>query len=116
MSNRKSRYIKKDPLINIADEFLRDFIFTGNILTTPLKIDKKVMQFCRKISPNESPIFLENQPLSWSRLNYCNKNVEKMIQLSNGSMVLGYKIWYVPEIYIEAERHAIWCNPKKRVN
>jgi hypothetical protein len=35
-----------------------------------------------------------------------------MIQLHGGSMVLGYKIWYVPSLYIEAERHAVWHNPE----
>ena len=33
-----------------------------------------------------------------------------MIQLHGGKMVLGYKIWYVPRLYIEAERHSVWRN------
>jgi len=114
MSNRSSRRRNKswsDPLQNIPDETLGIFLFDNQRLTTPETIDSYVQQFCRKVSPKEVPIFVGVQPLGWSRQNYCNKNVERMIQLHGGRMVLGYKIWYVPRLYIEAERHAIWQNP-----
>ncbi|APO98907.1 hypothetical protein BJD13_07325 [Xanthomonas perforans] len=34
-------------------------------------------------------------------------NVDKFISANSGEKVIGYKIWYLPESYIEAERHAI---------
>lgn len=114
MSKRASRHKNKskiDPLLNISDENLGDYLLDKKRLTTPVAIDKNVQQFCQKISPGESPVFLSVQPLNWSRLNYCNKNVERMIQLHGGKMVLGYKLWYVPFLYIEAERHAVWRSP-----
>lgn len=114
MSKRASRHKNKskiDPLLNIPDEDLGKYLFEEKRLTTPATIDNNVQQFCKKISPSESPVFLPVQPLNWSRLNYCNKNVERMIQLHSGKMVLGYKIWYVPFLYIEAERHAVWRSP-----
>jgi hypothetical protein len=99
-----------DPLLHISDEEIPLYITTS--LTTPSEIDKFVSQFCKKLSPKENPVFLDVQPPSWSRLNYCDKNVEKMKELNNGSIVLGYKIWYVPSLYIEAERHAVWLSPE----
>lgn len=99
-----------DPLLTITDENLAAYILNKENLTTPVIIDKNVKRFCKEISPIEEPIFLIIEPQSWSRLNYCNKNVERMIQLHGGEMVLGYKIWYVPCLYIEAERHAVWRN------
>lgn len=99
-----------DLLLHVPDEELPLYLTTS--LTTPPEIDRFVLQFCKKLSPKEEPVFLNVQPPSWSRLNYCNKNVEKMKELYAGSMVLGYKIWYVPSLYIEAERHAVWLNPQ----
>lgn len=97
-----------DPLLTITDEKLAAYVLDKDNLTTPALIDRNVMQFCKEISPTEKPIFLIIKPQGWSRLNYCNKNVERMIQLFGGELVLGYKIWYVPCLYIEAERHAVW--------
>lgn len=115
MSKRISRHKHKtwvDPLLNLSDKDLGAYLFDNERLTTPATIDNNVQQFCKKISPNETPVFLTVQPLSWSRQNYCNKNVEHMIQLQGGKMVLGYKIWYVPRLYVEAERHTVWCSPE----
>lgn len=99
-----------DPLLDFSDYELRNYIFAN--LTTPPRVDKYVSEFCRKLSPKERPVFLTVQPPNWSRQDYCNKNVERMIQLHGGGMSLGYKIWYVPSLYIEAERHAVWLNPE----
>jgi hypothetical protein len=114
MSNRASRRRNKskpDSLSNVPDSEIGEYIFDKKRLTTPVEIDNNVQQFCKKISPKELPVFLAVQSPNWSRLKYCNKNVEHMIQLYGGKMVLGYKIWYVPMLYIEAETHAVWQNP-----
>jgi hypothetical protein len=34
-------------------------------------------------------------------------NVDKLIEGRGGEKVLGYKIWYLPKSYIEAERHVV---------
>ncbi len=34
-------------------------------------------------------------------------NVDKLIEGLGGEKVLGYKIWYLPKSYIEAERHVV---------
>ena len=111
--SKRTRYKNKswiDPLLTITDENLATHILNKENLTTPAIIDKNVKQFCKEISPTEEPIFLIIKPQIWSRLNYCNKNVERMIQLHGGEMIMGFKIWYVPSLYIEAERHAVWRN------
>jgi hypothetical protein len=111
MTKSRSRHKKQisDPLTDLSDGEIQSYLLQN--LTTPPAIDKQVLQFCKRLSPRENPVFLTVQPANWSRLNYCNKNVEKMVQLHGGVMVYGYKIWYVPRIYIEAERHTVWKNP-----
>lgn len=38
-----------------------------------------------------------------------------MIQIYGGKMVLGYKIWYIKSLYIEAERHSVWKNLENKL-
>ena len=75
-------------------------------LTTPEKIDQKVASFCRRLS-NESPFYVNVEPELWSRQSTCEMNVQKLIEQIGGSKAIGYKIWYIKNKYIEAERHVI---------
>lgn len=77
-------------------------------MTTPTKLDSRIRSFCKELSPSNHPVFLICHPRPWSRVNYCNFNVDKVKELEGGETVLGYRIWYVENLYIEAERHAVW--------
>lgn len=55
-------------------------------------------------------MFLECKPEPWSRQACCDLNVLKYMETHHGEIVCGYKIWYNPPEYIEAERHAVWSN------
>lgn len=79
----------------------------GASLTTPEAIDHKVASFCRRLS-SAAPIFVEVAPESWCRQCCCEMNVEKLIEQQGGNKVVGYKIWYKKNKYIEAERHVIY--------
>lgn len=75
-------------------------------LTTPEKIDQKVASFCRRLS-SQAPFYVNVEPELWSRQSTCEMNVLKLMEKIGGSPVLGYKIWYLKNKYIEAERHVI---------
>lgn len=75
-------------------------------LTTPGQIDAKVRDFCKSISKG-APIFVDVIPELWCRQSCCEMNVDKLIEGRGGEKVLGYKIWYLPKSYIEAERHVV---------
>lgn len=79
----------------------------GPNLTTPETIDDHIAEFCKSISPFV-PFFVDVEPEPWSRQSCCDLNVKKYIEENGGEMVCGYKIWYVKDTYIEAERHALW--------
>jgi len=96
-----------DPLEGLSISGVARYILDPKHLTTPVSIDPNVRNFCRRLSPQQ-PVYLEPSPQPWSRLNFCDRNVQKMIQLNGGEAILGYRIWYVKDIYIEAERHAVW--------
>jgi hypothetical protein len=75
-------------------------------LTTPEQIDTKVKDFCKSIS-KVAPTYINVSPELWCRQSCCEMNVEKLIEQIGGEKVFGYKIWYMPKSYIEAERHVI---------
>ena len=79
-------------------------------LTTPGELDENVLSFCSSINSDDAPVFLDCQPEQWSRVGCCNLNVKKYIELNGGAMLCGYQIWYIDQIYIEAERHAAWSS------
>ncbi|EGR0694186.1 hypothetical protein E2K20_25985 [Vibrio parahaemolyticus] len=78
-------------------------------LTTPKKLDKHVLSFCRSLS-NQAPVFLDVQPELWCRQSNCEMNVDKYIEENGGNKVIGYKVWYTRNKYIEAERHVVYQN------
>jgi hypothetical protein len=80
--------------------------FDLSILTTPERTDRNVLRFCSGRS-EEPPVFVEVRPEPWCRQSCCEMNVEKLIESIGGEKVVGYKIWYVKDKYIEAERHVI---------
>lgn len=75
-------------------------------LTTPSKVDQKVFSFCRKLS-TAAPVFIEVTPEMWCRQSCCEMNVDELIKQIGGRKIFGYKIWYMKNKYIEAERHAV---------
>ena len=81
-----------------------------NSLTTPQQLDNNIIEFCRTINPGAKPIFMKVSPEDWCRQSCCDLNVKKMIELNGGKMVCGYKFWYIKDIYMEAERHAVWSD------
>lgn len=75
-------------------------------LTTPESVDWKVKAFCKRLSRLE-PIYVDVQPELWSRQSTCEMNVAKLVREIGGAPRIGYKIWYLKNIYVEAERHVV---------
>ncbi len=75
-------------------------------LTTPEKIDPKVYLFCSGLSIT-TPLYVSVEPELWCRQSTCEMNVQKLIVQIGGTPVNGYKVWYLKNKYIEAERHVI---------
>lgn len=44
-------------------------------------------------------------------VNECFANVELKIERDGGSREIGWQIWEWPNVYIEAEFHAVWVSP-----
>lgn len=77
--------------------------------TVPAAITLDLMQFCRRIA-DTAPVFVTSVPLKGSGASFCFENVERKIAKSGGSISYGWAIWHIPDLYYEAEHHAVWRN------
>lgn len=79
---------------------------------TPKKIDESVIDFCKFLSPNSVPEWVNVRPEPWCLENNCYDNVQKKVEHFGGKRQLGWRIQVVPDPYpkfmIEAVHHAIW--------
>lgn len=76
-------------------------------LTTPAEITDRVLEFSHKLS-DQLPFYLECQPEPWSHQSCCDQNVAEYIKINGGEAVFGFRLWANGDVYIEAERHAVW--------
>ncbi|AEG51288.1 hypothetical protein Sphch_3705 [Sphingobium chlorophenolicum L-1] len=77
--------------------------------TVPAEITLDLMHFCRRIA-DTVPVFVTSVPLRSSGASFCFDNVERKIAKSGGSIAYGWAIWHIPNLYYEAEHHAVWRN------
>lgn len=77
--------------------------------TVPAAVTLDLMQFCRRIA-DTVPVFVTSVPLRNSGASFCFDNVERKIAKSGGSIAYGWAIWHIPDLYYEAEHHAVWRN------
>jgi len=81
------------------------------IHTTPERITERILKFCReKIDQTTKPIFLKLVQVENCRFGDCFGNVERYIKNNGGSIQYGWIIWEVPNLFVEAEFHAVWVN------
>jgi hypothetical protein len=88
----------------LGDMLAMENIF--NDLDTPRAITEQVSRFCSSIS-SETPFYIDSDPEPWSRDGCCDLNVMEFMKENGGRVLYGFRIW-CNDVYIEAERHAIW--------
>ena len=80
---------------------------------TPDSIHDGVLAFCAHICAASSPVSVPVVPSRDSTVRECFSNVARSVERSGGSAVLGWAIWEVPGVFLEAEFHAVWDRPQQ---
>ena len=73
---------------------------------TPV-LSEDVIGFCESISEVE-PFLVDVKPVKGAEINECWVEVPKYVAENGGEMVLGWSIGEMPELFIEAQFHAVW--------
>ena len=76
------------------------------------RIDNNVKGFQRSIPGTTRPVFVPLRPRADSIENDCFENVRRQIAAEGGEIVHGWRIYGFPELFLEAEFHAVWKSPR----
>ena len=78
---------------------------------TPADISEPILSLCHEIVPNSAPEYVDVLPLLGAPANECFVLVEDQARNAGGESVIGWALWELPGLFIEAEFHAVWRNP-----
>jgi hypothetical protein len=78
----------------------------------PSAASADVRKLCARLSPGQTAITLSVTPEADGEVSFCYQNVERKIARDGGSIQHGWQIWEIPQIWLEAEFHAVWRSPE----
>jgi hypothetical protein len=74
----------------------------------PASITVQILEFCRRVNPDATPVFITITPRSGCRANDCFDCVKGKVEGEGGRIQFGWSIWEWPGVSIEAEHHAVY--------
>jgi hypothetical protein len=77
----------------------------------PENISSAVLELCRKIATNGVPEFIAITPEPGCEPNDCFMNVKQKVDQNGGRIQFGWALWECPQVFIEAEHHAVYDPP-----
>lgn len=78
---------------------------------TPAEISPKLASLCEQIVPGVTPLYVDVEPLQGAPANECFALVDAYVDRHGGERLLGWSLWEMPGLFVEAEFHAIWRSP-----
>jgi hypothetical protein len=78
---------------------------------TPAEINPTLASLCEQLAPATTPFYVEVAPLQDAPANECFPLVDAHVGQHGGELLLGWSLWEMPGLFVEAEFHAIWRSP-----
>lgn len=79
---------------------------------TPSDICQTLSEMCSEIAPSATPFYVDVAPILGAPINECFSLVECYVRQHGGTRVIGWSLWEMPGLFVEAEFHAIWRSPE----
>lgn len=76
--------------------------------STPTSITPSIIEFGASLCSSSDPVFVPVGEPVQQEPGYCFYDVKAKISEAGGEMICGWTIWECPNIFLEAERHAVW--------
>lgn len=70
-----------------------------------------VLTLCNELVPDVVPLVVGCEPQADASANDCFALVERFVQREGGECVIGWALWEMPHVLLEAEFHAVWRRP-----
>ena len=80
------------------------------VLRAPRAIAGDVAALGRGINPGAKALFVAAEPAAGADPLECFENVRRKVERAGGALVVGWAIWEWPEVFVEAEHHAVWSS------
>jgi hypothetical protein len=80
----------------------------------PKLIKPYVVSFCRSVVAKPEPRYVPLEPIESAEPDSCFELVPSHVAKNGGAMSIGWSVWEWPQVFIEAEFHAIWVCPDGR--
>lgn len=78
---------------------------------TPAERSPTLASLCEQLVPRTASFYVDVAPLLNAPVNECFPLVEAHIAQHGGARLLGWTLWEMPGLFVEAEFHAVWCSP-----
>jgi hypothetical protein len=75
------------------------------------RTDYRDTNLCEQISPGVDPVFIPITPSADCEPLDCFECVKHKVEMEGGRIQLGWAIWEWPNVFIEAEHHAVYEPP-----
>lgn len=75
---------------------------------TPAELSASLQSLINEIRPGEKPVYVDVRPLLNAPPDECFALVGECVERSGGSAVIGWSLWELPSLFVEAEFHAVW--------
>ena len=85
------------------------------MMTTPSAITPQILALSERLGKGLVPEFVQVDTHSNAIENDCFIDVAKKCESNGGESVIGWQIWELPGILIEAEFHAVWRSPSGKL-
>lgn len=83
------------------------------IFTRPASLESQsVLTLCNEINSQDKPLVVECMPRCEGAFNDCFESVDAYVRQNGGERVLGWVLWEIPAVLLEAEFHAVWRSPR----
>lgn len=79
---------------------------------TPFFESNSVKALLKHMKKSGNPVYVKSKPNQNTIQNECFPMVDEYISLNGGERVLGWTLWELPDLFIEAEFHAVWKSPE----
>jgi hypothetical protein len=79
---------------------------------TPAEVTPSTAALCAEIAPGVTPFYVDALPKAGEPVNECFHVVNRQVASAGGSAVIGWAIWELPTVFVEAEFHAVWVSPE----
>ncbi|MCK5132856.1 MAG: hypothetical protein KAR40_11965 [Candidatus Sabulitectum sp.] len=77
------------------------------MLIVPATLNEAIILFANELS-GEKPVRIQVEPRIDAGYSACGKNVTRAIAEEGGYALKGWRVWWIPDILIEAQAHVVW--------